>query len=386
MQITVNRSDLIRAVSITRKALPKVVIQQERGHLLVSVSDGVMVITGTNNDLKARCVISVKPKDARLSFTCDPKIASSVLSKIDLPEVVLEYDDVDQSTKVFTSDGATSFAKLQSFPSSMMLTFEPSASRSSVPVPKSVLSMALEYSTHYLSPPKEDSRNFDIVSISKGVLYAANGSNMMGFLVSSSFKELEDIRLRKAVVPIMSQILDSLEDETVGLFQTTSDSGIETSNGTYFSCLKPTLDPPSVPTQNIKSDGPYTLVDRSTLAKHLERLVSSHTGPHDVIGICMTLRGSGDSSFIDLSLLSSKSVERIACSRVGDPSSDDVTHFVEYKILKSILNSFEHGGNVRLHINGKHDKFFKAYDKVTTGKEVSVLVGIGGYAKVSNIG
>lgn len=381
MEIKVNRGDFSMAVEVTRRALSKIIIQQERGHLLATVGDGKMRVTGTNNDLKAHCIIdAVCP--AKASFTFDPAILSKVLSKMDATEVTMDYQEEDQSVKVFTSDSVSSFAKLQSFPSSMMLTFDPSPQRSMVVLPRETLLVALKYAMHYLSPPKEDSRNFDIVTISKGIMYAANGSNMMGFMVSGAFKPLDDVRLRKAIIPILFASLGSIKDETVGLVQTQSDVGIET-NSMYFSALKPAMDPPSVQTQHIKSEGPHTIVDRALLVKHMERLVASHTGATDIIGIEMTLGGAGDSSYIDLALLSSKSVERVPCSRVEDNSSDSVSHIVEYKVLKAVLKSVEDGDRVRLHINQPDVKMFKVYDKGSVGQDSFIQVGIGGFAKVS---
>ena len=384
MDIKVNREELIKAVNITRRALSKIIIQQERGHLLLTVSDGKLRVTGTNNDIKAHYVMDAMCSgDVRFAFTCDPKILSGVLSKIDLSDIIIDYDENDQSVKVFTGASSTSFAKLQSFPSKMMLTFEPNPSRSVCAVQRKSLVAALKYAMRYLAPLKDDCRNFDIVSISKGVLYAANGNNMMGFMVSNAFKDLEDVRLRKAIIPFLATTLDSLEDDMVGIIQTPSDTGIETQT-VYFSALKPSMDPPSVPIQRVKSEGPYTSIDRLLLLKHLDRLVASHTGMPDSIAVTATLGGAGDSSYIDLSLMSSKSTERVPCVRVNDDNLADVTHSLDYKVLKAVLNSFDNVKTMRLHINQEGVKMFKAYEKGEIDKESFVQVGIGGYVKATS--
>jgi hypothetical protein len=381
MEIKVNRAEFIKAIAITRRALSKIIIQQERGHLLLSVADGKMRITGTNNDLKAHYILDVLSSGAsKVAFTCDPKILSNVLSKMDVAEATLEFDEADMSVKVFTNDSGSSFAKLQSFPAKMMLTFEVNPNRSVAAVPRKVLMSALKYAVRYLSPPKDDSRNFDIVSISKGVMYAANGSNMMGFMVSGAFKPLESVCLRKAIIPILSMTLSDIEDETVGVIQNQSDVGIETER-MYFSALKPAMEPPTALTQHVKSEGAYTSVERSVLMKHLDRLVASHTGPADAIGVQVTLGGAGDSSYLDLSLVSSKSVERVPCARVDDASAEDITHTVDYKVFKAVLGSLEYSERIRLHINDESSKMFKAYDKGTIDKESFIEVGIGGYVK-----
>lgn len=382
MEIKVNRGELLKAVAITRRALSKIIIQQERGHLLMSVADGKMRVTGTNNDIKSHYLLDAEcAGTSRVSFTCDPKILSNVLSKVSLPDVTMDYDEENQSLRVFTNEGSSSFAKLQSFPSNMMLTFEANPNRKEVVVPRNTLLSALKYALRYLSPPKDDGRNFDIVTISKGVLYAANGSNMMGFMVSGAFKPLDDIRLRKAIIPILSMTLDSIEDETVGIIQTQSDVGIETSR-MYLSALKPAMEPPSVLTQHIKSEGPHTVIERSALTKHLDRLVASHTGPTDAIAVQLTLGGAGDSSYLDLSLLSSNSIERVPCSRADDPSADEIKHVVDYKVFKAIVGSLEYGDKIRLHVNEQTGKMFKVYDKGTVDKEAFIQVGIGGYVKI----
>lgn len=384
MQVKVNRAKLIKAVGVTRRALSKIIIQQERGHLLFSAADGKLKIVGTNNDLKAMCIIDAEcDATARASFTCDPKILTGVLSKMDLDEVVIDYDEGEQVVKVFTNEGSSSFAKLQSFPASMMLTFEPNAGRTTVPVQRELFSSALKYATRYLSAPKDDSRNFDIVSVSKGILYAANGNNMMGFMVSSAFKTLEDLRIRKVILPILSSVLDALDDQTVGVIQTASDVGVE-AGGVYFSALKPAMEPPSVPTAHIKSEGPHTVVDKALLSKHLDRLVASHTGNDGMIGIHMTLGGAGDSSYIDLSLDSSKSIERVPCARAEDPSAESVSHLVDYRTMKAVLDSLGYGDKIRLHINEQGGKMYKAYDKGKVGDETFMQVGIGGYCKATN--
>jgi len=382
MEIRVSKKELQRAVSVTRRALSKVIIQQERGHILMSVSDGKMVVSGTNNDLKALCVVDVQCSGGgRAEFTADPKILGNVLNKVDLAEVTMSYDEGEQSVKVYTADGGSSFATLQSFPASMMLSFTPNTNRQATPVPRAMLQSSLDYAVRYLSKMTEDSRNFDIVTVSKGIMYAANGLNMLGFMVSKSLEAVSDLRLRKAVIPMLSGVLKEIDDETVSVIQTASEVGIETPSA-YFTALKPAAEPPSVPTELIKSEGPHTVVDRKLLLRHLDRLAISHTGTPGIIGIDITVGGAGDSSYIDMSLQSSKSIERVPCQRVDDGNAEPVTHMVEYKILKAVLGSFEHGDRVRLHINEEGGKSFKAYDKGTIGEDQFVAVGIGGYAKL----
>lgn len=382
MEIQVSKKELQRAVAVTRKALSKVIIQQERGHVLMSVADGKMKVSGTNNDLKAQCVIDAQCTGAdRAEFTADPKILGNVLNKVDLSEVTMSYDEGEQVVKVYTADGGSSFASLQSFPASMMLTFEPNSNRDATEIPRATMQSALDYAVRYLSKMTEDSRNFDIVTVSKGIMYAANGLNMLGFMVSGALKPVSDLRLRKAIIPMLSGVLKDIDDEVVNVIQTASEVGIETPS-VYFSALKPAAEPPSVPTDQIKSEGPHTVVDRKLLLKHLDRLAISHTGTPGIIGVNVTLGGIGDSGYLDLSLISSKSVERVPCQRVDDDNTEPVSHMVEYKIMKSVLSSFEHGDRIRLHINEEGGKSFKAYDKGAIGEDSFVTVGIGGYAKL----
>jgi hypothetical protein len=382
VEIRVNKRELQKAVTLTRSALSKVIIQQERGHILMSVSDGKMKVTGTNNDLKAMYILDVVGSgDERGAFTADPKVLSNVLKKIELVDVTLSIEPDSQELRVYTSEGSNSFAMLQSFPASSMLSFEPNSLRKSTVVSKESFEAALNYSTRYLSGPKEDSRNFDIVSISNGVMYAANGINMMGFMVSGAYKNLEDLRLRKAIIPIMVSVLGVLEDEDVGVIQTDSEVGVETPN-VYFSALKPAAEPPTMPKNHLRSEGAYTLVDRKDFINHLDRLVISNTGNPGVIGVTMTVGGIGDSAYLDLSLVSSKSVERFSCQRVDDENTSPVSHMVEYRILKSVIGSFGHGDKIRLHINEEGGKMFKAYDKGTVKDDAYICVGIGGYVKM----
>lgn len=382
MEIRVAKKDLQRAVAITRSALSKVIIQQERGHILMSVADGKMKVSGTNNDLKALCILDVTCTGGdRAEFTANPKILANVLNKINLVEITLSYEEAEQVVKVYTSDGGSSFASLQSFPASMMLTFEPNSAREATDVSREMIQAALKYSLRYLSAMKDDSSNFDIVTMSRGIMYAANGVNMLGFMVSSAFKPLNDLRLRKVVIPMLASVLGTLEDEVVNVVQTASEIGIETPT-VYFSALKPAAEPPTVPTDHLKSEGPHTVVDRKLLLSHLDRLAISDTGTMGVIGVEVTLGGIGDSAYLDLSLLSSKSVERVPCQRADDENTESVTHIVDYKIMKSVLGSFEHNDRIRLHINDEGGKSFKAYDKGKINDNSFVTVGIGGYAKL----
>jgi len=203
----------------------------------------------------------------------------------------------------------------------------------------------------------------------------------LGFMVSSAFKPLNDLRLRKVVIPMLASVLGTLEDEVVNVVQTASEIGIETPT-VYFSALKPAAEPPTVPTDHLKSEGPHTVVDRKLLLSHLDRLAISDTGTMGVIGVEVTLGGIGDSAYLDLSLLSSKSVERVPCQRADDENTESVTHIVDYKIMKSVLGSFEHNDRIRLHINDEGGKSFKAYDKGKINDNSFVTVGIGGYAKL----
>src|SRR4030043_1566701 len=125
MEFTVSKSDFKNAIGLTRKALSKVVIQEERGHLLLKVSGPTMTIQATNNDLKARCSIDVtNPSGEDFSFTADPKILEKLISKVEVQDINIEFDKSALTVKVYTTDSKKSFTTLQSFPPDKMLTFD----------------------------------------------------------------------------------------------------------------------------------------------------------------------------------------------------------------------------------------------------------------------
>lgn len=386
MEIKVQKATFKKAVSSARRALSKVVIQEERSHLLCRVSGLEMTIQATNNDLKAFCRIPLTENkgNENFSFTVDPKVIEKLFAKIDTSEVRIQYDPKDAVVKVYTTDSGKSFTSLQGFNPDKMLTFEgvinPAARKHTIN--KAVFVFTLNYAENFLSGEKEDQKQYDFITINNGVVFSANGMNKMGFIVFKVFEPVTNYRIRKLVAPMLLSFTESLEGSEIVLFETDKDYGVSNTDGSmYYSFLKSNIEPVPVPKEHIKSEGPYVTVEKNQILKVTDRLMASTTTSMGA-GVELVLSDKGDTARIDISLVSDlKSTESVPCVRCNDESDQDVSHVLDYRLLKSILNSFSSDKPVRLHIND--DKiFFKIYNSGEVEGNKYVLAGIGSYAKI----
>jgi hypothetical protein len=345
-----------------------------------------MTIMATNNDLKALCRIPLTENKGNesFSFTVDPRIIEKLFAKIDTSDVRMQYDPKDFILKVYTTDSNRSFTSLQSFNPDKMLTFEEainSAARKYT-VNKAVFTFTLNYAENFLSAEKDDQKQYDFITINGGIIFAANGMNKMGFMVFKNFEPVSNYRVRKLVSPMLLSFTENMEGTEVILFETDKDYGVSTLDGSmYYSSLKSNVEPVPVPKEHIKSEGPYITVDKNQILKVTDRLMAS-TNSTIGAGVEMILSGTGSNAVVDISLVSDlKSIESIPCVRCNDESDRDVSHVVDYRLLKSVLNSFDTDKSVRLHIND--DKiFFKIYNSGEIEGNKYILAGIGSYAKV----
>jgi len=384
MELKVQRNELKAAVTTTKKALSKVIIQEERSHLLCKVEGSFLKISATNNDLKAQCVLSIENNEGKdFSFTVNPKTFEKLLTKMDADQVKIDLNQEDLVLKVYTTEEGSSFTSFQSFPPDKMLTIDDSLKeeRKEYEVNRKILASALKYAFKYMAPLKEDQKMFDFITINKGIVFGANGSNKMGFLVFKAFADIKEFKVRKAAAPLLASFVDSLSDDEVKLIETEKNVGVESLDGSaHYSCLKSTVDTPNIPMQHVKSEGPYIKVDKKKLVKVIDRLVATSataTGS----GIEISLCGAGETAYLDLNLVSSlKNNERIKVERVNDDDSN-LSHVVEYNLFKNILTSFDSKKEVRLHISG-NDKFFKLYESGEISENKYVAVSIGSYSKV----
>ena len=385
ISIGVNKEDFKRAVTLSRKALSKIIIQEERGHLLFSVDGSTMSVMGTNNNLKARCIIDVENnEDQKFSFTSDPKILEKLISKIDVSTIRIDFDSEKNTIKIFTSDNKRSYTTLQSFLPDNMLTFEdPSLQeRKQYVLNLKLFLFALKYSLNYLAPMKEEQKNFDFVTITKGLVFAANGSNKMGFLAAGAFKPIPEIKIRKEVIPMMVNFIMKLEGETVNVVETGKDIGVESSDGKfYFSSLKSNVEAPKINKDYVVSSEPYITIDKTRLMKVSDRVVINSPSAA-MIGLDTVLSGSGEDGQLELKLVSNsvESVEVINCNRVGD-TDEKIDHIIDYKLLRTLLGSFNAEEDIRLHICDK-TKFWKVYSSGAIDDNKYIVSGIGTYAKV----
>lgn len=372
------------ALTLTKKALPKLVLQQERGHLLFKVTGQRLRVSATNNDAKAFYDIALLEPTEDISFTADPKVLEKVLAKIRVPSISLEYAPEEYLLKVYTTETKKSFTSLQSFPPEKMLTFtEDSIGTESDlhTIGKEDLLGALMFSLRYLAPLKEDKKQYDFVIINKGIVYAANGLNKMGFFVSPVFGKFLNVKIRKIMVPSLAKVLKETEGTLVEIYSTENELGIKDPSGVWsFSALKSNVESPKIVTDFIKTEDPFTKVNRNKLAAVLERVVASNTSNNgSALDICLS--GKEGASTLTFSLISDlKSVEELSCERVKDPIEEDVSHVIEYGLFKAILDSVE-GDDIKLYVNTE-GKFFRIMSVVERNGAKCLMAGIGSYSKV----
>jgi hypothetical protein len=386
MDIIVPKTEFKNAISLARKALSTVVIQEERGHLLFIVRGTKMIVQGTNNDLKSRCTIDINNStDEDFSFTADPKVLEKLVSKSEINDLHINFDSVSLTVRVYTTDTNKSFGTLQSFPPDKMLTFgeQLKTDRKEYYVNKEVLLFSLKYALFFLADKKEDKKSFDFVVISKGIVYATNGANKIGLIVFQTFGSIQEMKIRKLVLPLYMNFINGLEGKEVKLIETDKDIGVESVDGAYyFSFLKSTLESTKIPVDYLKSEGAYVSIDKNRLIKICERAIITNNS-QTMVGLDLTLSGSGESSSLEVKLVSTKeAIETINCERVND-SDEDICHTVDFRLFKAVLGSFTTKEDIRLHICDKN-KFFKVYCKGVVDDEKFILAGVGTYAKIVN--
>jgi hypothetical protein len=385
MDIIVPKNEFKNAITLSRRALSAVVIQEERGHLLFIVRGPKMIVQGTNSDLKARCTIDITNSSGEdFSFTTDPKILEKLVSKVEVDSINVNFDPDTLVVKVYTTDNKKSFGTLQSFPPDKMLTFEEhlKAERKEYTVNKEALMFSLKFAMNFLADKKEDQKQFDFVVISKGIVYSANGFNKLGLIVFKTFSGIPEMKIRKLVIPLYLIFVKGLDGTEVNLIETDKDIGVESLDGRcYFSFLKSNLEAPSIPSEYLKSLGAYTLIDKNKLLKVAERAIITNSSA-SMVGLELTLSGTGDTADLEVKLVSNRvAIETITCSRVNDENEEPISHVLDFRMLKSVLNSFTTTDEVRLHIN-ENNRFFKVYSKGTLDGQVYVIAGVGAYGKV----
>jgi DNA polymerase III sliding clamp (beta) subunit (PCNA family) len=384
MQVIVDKNEFKKAVDTAKFSLSKVVLQEERSHLLCKVEDDKLSIIGTNNDLKCRVSITVVEKDQdEMSFTIDPKVIDKLISKIDTDQVRLEIDSEDLVVKIYTTQSGKSFTSFQSFPPDKMLTFSSELNDEDVvcEIPSDVLSNILKWSLNYMAPLKDEVRKYDFLILHDSIAYSANGSNKIGFYLSRLFKSFDNTKIRKSAIPSFVGTLSACDDESIRFFENEKEVGFSNAAGNiYFSFLKSAVDTPKIKKDMIKSEGPHVEVDKTSLMKCLDRLVIT-SKDLAATGIELTLSGVGSDAKLTMTMIGNlKCTETLSCVRVDD-DNEDVTRTVSYKLFKTVLSSFSSDGLLQLFIDNQKP-FFKLYK---TGEEYDnkfISVGIGSYSRV----
>jgi DNA polymerase III sliding clamp (beta) subunit (PCNA family) len=383
MELKISSKSLRSAMNIVKRALPKLVLQKERGHVLFKIKDNILTASATNNDARAYVKVDIASTGQDVAFTADPKVLDKILSKISIPDITLDYNLEDLTLKIYTNENKKSFTTIQSFPPEKMLTYTDRSIKDGKPyvIKREELHKALLFSLRYLSPPKEDKKQYDFTVINKGIVYAANGLNKMGFYVSTLFSGLENIRIRKVSVPLFVGILNEIDSDTVTLMDYDSELSIQAEDGRWsFSVLKSSIEASKIMTDFIKTDDPYTKIDKNNLMSAIDRVAVSSSA---ITGAAMEmiLTGKDTESILSLNLISDlKSVEEVSCEKVKDTSEEPISHVIEYKLFKSILDSVE-GSDLKLFIN-VDSKFFRIISVGESCGAKYLIAGIGSYSKL----
>lgn len=383
MDFSVSKSELKTAVGLVKKSLPKVILSEERGHLLFKFENNKLKVSGTNNDLMSFYLMDATHSEP-FSFTCDPKSFEKYLSKSEAGDIKGDLDPEKLTLKFYTTVDKKSFLTFQSFPTQKMLTFDKSyglPKENQKILDRGLFLKALKFTSAYLLPAKEEGRNNDYLILHEKVAYGGNGINRRGYFVSNEFANIKNLKIRKLVVPALISCLDSLETSKVTIFENTKIVGLEVENQFFFGFLKSDIVPPKMPLDFLKKDGPFTRVNKNVLVKRLDRLVVANTSLGRV-GIKIKLSGFKTDSKISLSLLDElESTEEITCERMNDESDEEFDHIVEYKMLKEMISVFSSGEDIDFYIN-KSDRAFKIYEVGRVEQEKYIAVGAGSYARV----
>jgi len=385
--ISIDKNDFKNALTIAQKALPVIVVQEERAHILVRVRGNKVLVSATNNDFKSLSTIDLEdPSDSDFSFTVEPKSVLKLLNKIKVDNIRIEVDKEKYIAKYYTSDNDESFSESQSFSEDVMLTFDETLikPKHEIIINKDILKNGLKYAKEYLEDLKVDKARYDFVIINKGLIYSANGSNKMGFLVNREFKDFSNFKIRKIFVPVLLRVIDLIKNSDCGnvsVFETERDIGIKTiDDSIVFSSLKSDIEAPEVKREYANTNGPYCLIDRKEFINNLDRLVALEKTPRSS-GIRLTVKNSGEEASIEMELVSSlKSKEVLPCKRVQE-DSEEIEHIVDSKIIKGIISSFS-SDRIRLYINDS-SKMYKVYEKGDINGSEFHAFAIGAYSRVT---
>lgn len=384
MNFKINKSELKNAIQVASKALSKTIIQVERSHLLFTVVGDKIAISGTNNDLKALVEINVIDNESsnQFSFTADPKILDKLISKIDYEDIAFSFDKEELTLTVYTTENGKSYNTLQSFPTTKMLTVDDinEECTSVYKIPTTILKKAMAYCQCFLEM-KEENKRYDFIIINKGVAFGSNGTNRMGFFVSTDFKPIENIKIRKIAVPLFSSVLGKIKSPEVILAEQGNNVVIHTPDkNVYFGCLKSSVESPKISLDMLKREGPYVEINRVDLNKKLKRLYATKSSIAGS-GIMFNLSGAGEDSTVTLNLMANlKAKETQRCKRINDDSPDSIERLIDCKLLQAIVNPFEKE-NLNFYVNSS-PHFFKLYEVIESDEGKYMKVGVGSYSRI----
>lgn len=383
MILRVPTKDFKRALEIGGEALSKVIIQEERGHLLLKAKKDTLIITGTNNDHKALSVIQLSEEvEGSVAFTVDPKVLKQIISKVNLTELSLEHNKEEMITKVYTSSGSSSYATLKSFPVDSMLTFGDTLKldKKEYRFKREDLLYILKFLGNYLAPLTLEKKDYDFIIFNNGIGFAANGLNKMGFFAHESLKPFSNFKIRKSIVPALTSVLSIIQDEYLNLLESERDIGvISEDKKVFYACLKAVNESPKINLDYLKPGEDYTEIDPADFSRKIERLLVSSPMKKGS-GFIATLSGVGNDAVLDLSLVSNlKANERLSLGRFGD-GGDEVSRTLDYEHVQTILKSFSKIKSLKMYFD--HPKFLRLYHTGELNGTKFIMVGVGAFAKV----
>ena len=393
MKFAVSKSGIKDALATVKNCVPDKPLSEVDGHIRVLIEEGSMTLSATEGMFSAKVTVSIDIEGTLkepLEFPVDPKRLEKSITKNESDIFVsMEWLGFDKGIRIYTRNAGKSYITLPVLEIRKMARF-PKVSKytphQTCEAPGELLGEAFSFVFPYLPAPREDGRSYDMAVIDKGVVYGCNGINKRGYMVAREFKEFRNLAIHKKYVLRLSKIFKSLKEKTFNVSHD-DDRIIFESEGVYILVMKSRKPSSEVATSYIKAEGPYTLIKKTSLIKSLDRsTIASFEKVGHPIGVILNLVGNEDSACLNTQLVSgndSDTVDEIPCDRLGDGDGSDISHVIDYKLFKGIINSLGAIDTLKLYINDQDCKFFKAYGTRKLESTSCMFIGVGAYSRIT---
>lgn len=394
-KLIVPKEEFKKIISFSKKALPPVhfIKDDTLEHLLFNIENQNMIVRGTNLDFKAWGLIEITNESKNnLKFTLNSKILEKLITKIDIPNIEMHYDENSGNIKIFTTENKKSYITLKSLPIETISSFEKPESSNIInkyTINKDLLLTFLEISQDFL--PDEGSllidESINSIVIRKDYMYATNGVRI-NLIQSLLFKDITEYIIKKSALPLYLDILKTTKENEIILIETKDDYCIETKDGNmFFSSTKPEKKPIEIPKIYLKDDSSYIMISKDKLLKAIERLSVLSKMPLPLFEITIK-----EDNLLEISVVgddnlnstdnSKNSVEYVECSKLNN-DLDNIVNLIDYKTLKIVIKSSD-TEIIKISFKPK-EKYFAIYTTNDTIEPSYKITGVGAYSKIKYI-